>query len=122
MTTPLPSPPSDDELDALLARHYRDTSPEFEARWVSLKRDLRRVPVARRFPAWRLAGWLGAAGVAAALGLFFNRPAVPPMTELTPQVRELLALDAALDRAQPLLDAETRTALLHLSPAGPTLD
>ena len=122
MNAPLHPPPSDDELDALLARRYRDTSPEFEARWVSLKRDLRLAPVARRFPGWRLAGWFGAAAAAAALGLFFTRPAVPPAPELTPQVRGLLALDAALARAQPLLDAETRTALLHLSPAGPTHD
>lgn len=122
MTAPLPSLPSDDELNALLARRYRDTSPEFEARWVSLKRDLRQTRAPRRFSQWRLAGWLGVAVAAAACGLFFTHPSVPPMTELTPQVRELLALDAALARAQPLLDAETRTALLHLSPAGPTHD
>ena len=122
MTSPLPAPPSDAELDALLARRYRDTSVSFEARWVSLKRDLRQAPAPRRFPLWRVAGWLGAAAAAAAFGLFFTRPAVPPAPELTPQVRELLALDAALARAQPLLDEETRTALLHLSPAGPTRD
>lgn len=122
MNAPLHPPPSDAELDALLARRYRDTSPEFEARWVSLKRDLRQAPAARRLPVWRLAGWLGAAAAAAVVGLFLSRPAVPPAPELTPQVRELLALDAALARAQPLLDAETRTALLHLSPAGPTHD
>ena len=122
MTSPLPSQPSDDELDALLARRYHDTSPAFEARWVSLKRDLRQAPAPQRFPWWRTAGWIGAAAAAAAFGLIITRPAVPPMTELTPQVRELLALDAALARAQPLLDEETRTALLHLAPAGPTRD
>ncbi len=31
--------PDDGELDRLLARRYRDTSPEFEARWVALKRE-----------------------------------------------------------------------------------
>ena len=120
MNAPLHRPPSDDELDALLARRYRDTSPGFEARWLSLKRDLRQAPAARRFPGWRLAGWFGAPAAAAACAIFFTRPAVPPSPQLTPQVRELLALDAALVRAQPLLDAGTRTALLHLSPTGPT--
>lgn len=122
MTAPQPPPPSDDELDALLARRYRDTSPEFEARWVSLRRDLRQAPPPRRFPVWRLAGWLGAAAAVAGIGLFLTRPAVPPAPELTPQVSELLALDAALARAQPLLDEETRVALLHLSPASPRHD
>ncbi len=122
MTAPLPPRPSDDELDALLARRYRDTSPEFEARWIDLKRALRQTPVSRRFPGWRRAGWFGAAAAAAVFTLFFTRPAAPSAPELTPQVRELLALDAALARAQPLLDEETRTALLHLSPVGPTRD
>ena len=38
------TPPRDDEIEALLARRYRDTSPEFEARWVALKRELRQAP------------------------------------------------------------------------------
>ncbi len=121
MTPPEFLSPSDDELDLLLARGYRDTSPGFEARWIALKRELRQAPAPRRFPVWRLAGWLGAA-VAAAFVLFLTRPAVPPPPELTPQVGELLALDAALARAQPLLDEETRTALLHFSSTGPNHD
>lgn len=122
MTAPLRHPPADDELDTLLARRYRDTSPEFEARWVALKRDLRQAPAPRPFPGWRLAGWLGAAAAVAAFVFLFTRPAVPSAPELTPQMRELLALDAALARAQPLLDEETRTALLHLSSVGSTRD
>jgi hypothetical protein len=122
MTAPLPRPPSDDELAALLARRYRDTSPEFEARWVALKRELRQMPPPRRLPVWPLAGWLGAAAAVASIGLFLSRPTVPPAPELAPQVRELLALDAALARAQPLLDEETRVALLHLSPASSSHD
>lgn len=116
-------PPSGDDLDRLLARRYRDTSPEFEARWVALRRDLRQAPRSppRWFPAWRLAGWLGAA-CAAAFVLLFTRPAGSSAPALTPAVRELLTLDAALARARPLLDEETRAALLHLAPADPTHD
>lgn len=117
MTPPPSLRPSDDELDALLARRYRDTSPGFEARWVALKRELRRAPVRPRFAGWRLTGWLGVAA-AAACGLFLARPAPPPVLEPAPPVREMLALDAALARAQPLLDEETRTALLYLSSVG----
>jgi hypothetical protein len=121
MTTPQPPRPTDDEIDALIARRYCDTSPEFEARWVALKRDLRQAPVPRRDPVWRLAGWFGAAAAATVVGLFLVRPSAPP-PEPSPQVRELLALDAALARAEPLLDEETRTALLHLSSTGSTRD
>ncbi len=120
---PDPTPaPSDDDLDRLLARRYRDTSPEFEARWVALKRDLRQSPVLppRWSSAWRLTGWLGALGAAAAVALLFYtvRQSAPPATELTPQISELLAMDAALDRARPLLDEETRAALLNLPATG----
>lgn len=117
-----PLMPTDGELDVLLARRYRDTSPGFEERWVALKRELRQTPAPRRLSTWRVTGWLGVLAAAAAFALFFIRPAVPPAPELTPLVRELLALDAALARAQPLLDEETRAALLHLSPATPSHD
>lgn len=125
---PDPRPaPSDDDLDRLLARRYHDTSPEFEARWVSLKRELRQAPPARArlLPAWRLTGWFGAVsalGAAAAIAfvMYSARPATSSSPELTPQVRELLALDASLGRALPLLDEETRNALLYLSAVTPT--
>ncbi|MBI2496427.1 MAG: hypothetical protein HYV75_00305 [Opitutae bacterium] len=116
--------PSDEELDRLLARRYRDTSPEFEARWVALKRELRQAPPAhaRLLPAWRLTGWLGALGAAAAVAfvVYSTRPPVssPAAPDLSPQLTELLAMDAVLGRALPLLDEENRTALLHLPAAG----
>jgi hypothetical protein len=119
--------PSDDDIDRLLARRYRDTSPEFEARWVALKRELRQAPPARvrPLPAWRLTGWFGAVGAlgaaaAIAFVMYSARPPTSSSPELTPQVSELLALDESLGRALPLLDEETRAALLHLSTAAPT--
>lgn len=118
------STPSDDDLDRLLARHYRDTSPEFEARWVALKRELRQAPPARGrlLPAWRLTGWLGAVGAAAAVAfvVYSVRPPSPatPIADLSPQLTELLAMDAVLGRALPLLDEENRAALLHLPSSG----
>ena len=124
---PNPRPaPSDDDLARLLARRYHDTSPEFEARWVALKRELRQAPPrARLLPAWRLTGWFGAVGAlgaaaAIAFVMYSARPATSSSPELTPQVRELLALDDSLGRALPLLDEETRNALLHLSAVTPT--
>lgn len=121
MNTPPPRSPADDDLNRLLERGYRDTSPEFEARWVALKRELRQRPAPRPrwWTAWRLAGWLAIVGTAAVIAfmVFVVRPPVPSAPELTPQLCELLAMDAALTRAQPLLDEEIRSALLHL-PAG----
>ena len=121
------STPSDDDLDRLLARRYRDTSPEFEARWVALKRELRQSPPARHrlLPAWRLTGWLGAVGAlgaaaAVAFVMYSARPPTPAASVpgLSPQLSELLAMDAVLGRALPLLNEENRTALLHLPAAG----
>lgn len=116
-------PPDDEETDRLLARRYRDTSPEFEARWVALKRDLRQAPTARRrlWPAWTALGWVGALGTAALLVLVVIQPRspdpVPAGPELSPQLAELFAMEAALAPAAPLLDEENRTALLHLPAA-----
>jgi hypothetical protein len=121
------STPSDDDLDRLLARRYRDTSPEFEARWVALKRELRQAPPvrARLLPAWRLTGWFGAVGAlgaaaAIAFVVYSARPPtpIPSVAALSPQLTELLAMDAVLGRALPLLDEENRTALLHLPASG----
>lgn len=116
-------PPDDQETDRLLARRYRDTSPEFEARWVTLKRDLRQAPAARRrrWPAWSTLGWVGALGAAALLVLVVIQPrSMEPVSagpELSPQLAELFAMEAALAPAAPLLDEENRTALLHLPAA-----
>jgi hypothetical protein len=116
--------PDDGEIDRLLARGYRDTSSEFEARWVDLKRELRQATVSRTrlLPAWRLTGWLGALGAAAAVAfvVYSARPPAPaPSTPgLSPQLAELFAMNAVLDRALPLLDENNRTALLHLPASG----
>ncbi len=118
-TKPHPTP-DDGQIDRLLARRYRDTTPEFEARWVALKRDLRQRPAGRtRFALpWRFAGWFGVVGAAAALAfvLHFSRPAMdaPEALEPSPQLAELFAMDAVLGKAVPLLDEENRTALLNL--------
>ncbi|MBI5689814.1 MAG: hypothetical protein HZC55_06915 [Verrucomicrobia bacterium] len=115
------TPPRDDEIEALLARRYRDTSPEFEARWVALKRELRQAP-ARPRPSW-FEGWnrwLALGGALAAVVLtvaVWRRPApvrenVP--AEVSPALAELFAMDAVLGRGTALLDAENRDALLNL--------
>ena len=120
MKTKLHSTPDDRQIDRLLARRYCDTTPEFEARWVALKRDLRQRPVgrARLVRPWRFAGWFGVVGAATALALVlhFNRASVdaPEGMEPSPQLAELFAMDAVLGQAVPLLDEENRTALLNL--------
>ncbi len=126
MNTPKPKIPRDEDIDALLARRYRDTSPAFEARWVELKRDLRNAPIRRRW--WTFSGWnswVALSGVAAALVMVLaiatlRRETASPGTavEVSPALAELFAMDAVLGRATPLLDAENREALLHL-PAQP---
>ena len=113
-------PPDDAETDRLLARRYRDTSPEFEARWVALKRDLRSAAAPRRWrwPAWPALGLIGALGAAALLVLVVIQPrSVEPVAagpELSPQLAELFAMEAVLAPAAPLLDQANRTALLHM--------
>lgn len=115
-------PPTDEEIDLLLARQYRETSPAFEARWRELKRTLRAAPAPRRrgWAGWWLAGGIGALGAAAVLAiLLLPWRLAPPPAPARPAAMELLSLDDALARAQPLLDDETRAALLHLPVAGP---
>lgn len=115
-----PSDPDDVQVDRLLARRYCDTSPDFEARWTALKRDLRQAPVPHRWrwPAWVTWAGFGALGAAAALVFVVTRPPPPApvtdMIELSPQLAELLAMDSVLERASPLLDEENRAALLEL--------
>ncbi len=119
MKTPHAQPPGDDEINALLARRYRDTSPEFEARWVNLKRDLRSAPRRRDltwFHGW--ARWFALSGAVAAVivtvGVWRQRPSAPGPDEVSPALAELFAMEAVLGRATPLLEAENRDALLHL--------
>ncbi|MEI7553576.1 MAG: hypothetical protein WCL24_14740 [Verrucomicrobiota bacterium] len=116
--------PDDGELDRLLARRYRETSPEFEARWVALKRDLRQRPPARAWSLapWRLAGWWGALGAAAAVALVihFTSPLAPPSPvapAFSQNLADLLTMDTVLGRAEPLLDEDNRLALLNLPAA-----
>ncbi len=113
-------PPRADEIDRLLARQYRDTTPEFEARWVALKRELRSAPGQRRWSPWSV--WIGllATGSVAAvvLMLSMHRPATAPAGPVgvdAPVVAELLAMDDVLGRGRALLNPEDRDALLHLS-------
>jgi hypothetical protein len=122
MNTPDSKSPRDPEIDALLARRYRDTSPEFEARWVELKRELRNTPIRHRW--WTQFGWnnwvmLGGMAAALMMVLVFvtwRRETPSPMAavEVSPALAELFAMDAVLGRATALLDAENREVLLHL--------
>lgn len=118
--------PSEEEIDRLLASRLRDTTPEFEARWRDLRRELRQTPAARRArPSW----WpgLAAAGVAFAAVLVvyhpWSTPAPRPEPRFSEDFAELFAMDDILGRATPLLDPENRDALLHLpvnpSPSSP---
>ena len=113
-----PKPPSDDELDRLLARQLKRTSPEFEQRWRELRATFAQPAPARslRLPAWLM--WPGlATATLATLAVVFvfrsSRPA-PPAPNVA-AFEELLALDAALAPATALFDAENRDAVLHLA-------
>lgn len=115
------NPIREEEIDALLARRYRDTTPEFEARWVALKRDLRQTPVRRR---WSWSGWtswiaIGAVAAAAVLVTSFNLRTTPHVTEPSPALLELFAMESVLSRGSVLLDAENRAALLNLPASTP---
>jgi hypothetical protein len=110
-----------EEIDALLARRYRDTTPEFDARWVALKRDLRQTPVRRR---WSWSGWtswiaIGTVAAAAALVTSFNLRTSPHVNEPSPALAELFAMESVLSRGSVLLDAENRAALLNLPASTP---
>jgi hypothetical protein len=122
MNAPLP-PHRDDDIDRLLARQYRDTSPEFEARWTELKRGFRQTPRrtgTARF-AWPIASLAGlAALVALVVAVFRPEPAPPVPQFLNPsaEMSQVLAMDEVLRLALPLLDDENRLALLHLPVPG----
>jgi hypothetical protein len=117
MNAPLP-PQGDDDVDRLLARQYRDTSPEFEARWTRLKRELRQKPgrpATARF-GWRTVVFAGFASLAAVAVVMLRPAAEPPgPSTLTPSPEMAQVLTLAL----PLLDDENRLALLHLPVSNP---
>ena len=123
MNIPRPTPPRDEDIDALLARRYRDTTPEFEARWVALKRELRQPSTRRRpwasLPAlpWLALGGLAAGVMVLAIAIWQREePSTMIADEPSPALVELFAMNAVLDRATALLDAENREALLNLPP------
>lgn len=113
-------PSSDDkQIDQLLRRGYRDTSAEFEARWVALKRELRQPPRPRSFWSAPWVGWLGLVGAAATLAFVVHirhtpTPAVETQPSLSPELIELFSMDRVLEGATPLLNEENRDALMHL--------
>jgi hypothetical protein len=121
MKNPERKPFSDDALDALLRSRLRDTTPEFEARWVDFRRRLRTAPAHRHpLPVWT-AAWLGImsagvtmAAIVLALHPWRPSPSIARTSALSPQLDELFTLDAALEPAAALLDGENRDALLNL--------
>jgi hypothetical protein len=123
MNNPSPLPPSDSELDRLLAGRLRRTSPEFEQRWRALRQELAggASPRRLRWPRWLV--WPGLALAAAGVfGLVVLRSPTasgsrrPPVT-----FEELIAFEASLARASVLLEPENRDALLHLPAQPPRL-
>lgn len=107
--------PADEDIDRLLARRLRDTTPEFEARWIELKRTLRNAPPRRRslpLPLWSL---LLAGGVAAAALLLVPDRRVPSTLETSPALAELWEMDATLVAGTILLDDDSRAELLHVA-------
>jgi hypothetical protein len=122
MNPETPRPPSDSELDRLLAGKLRRTSPEFEQRWRELRSELvgSRPRARAAWPRWLLWPGLTTLAVASlAVALVLRRaPAPAPAAPGPVTFEELIALDAALQPARSLLAAENRDALLHL-PAQP---
>ena len=85
--------PSDHDAEALLRPRLRATTPEFERRWLDLKRELRSAPAPRRNPRWHGWAWvvapLAAGAAAASLAAY----------------EDLFRLDEALRSALPLSDS-----------------
>ncbi|HQF37509.1 MAG TPA: hypothetical protein PK322_00160 [Opitutaceae bacterium] len=114
--------PHDPEV--LLRSGLRDTTPEFEHRWTTLKRRLRTKPVPRRSyaPGW----WWGlvSAGITFAVILFVLRPQYPaprpmPIAELA-AYEELFRLEDELHPALPLSENTMLDDLLAMPT--PSLD
>jgi len=111
-------PPSDAEIDRLLASQLKRTSPEFEQRWRELRGEFVSTTRASRrplLPSWRLWPGIATAAVATALMVFALREEpLPPEQARLVTFEELIALDSALASAAPLLAAENREVLLYL--------
>ena len=111
--------PTDAELDRLLASRLQHTSPEFELRWRELRGELAGGTSSPRKFTRRWLPWLGLATAGlgtVALVVVFLQPAPRRPADLA-VFEELIAMDAALAPARPLLDPENRDALLHLPSA-----
>lgn len=114
-------PPSDDDLDRLLSRQLKDTTPEFEARWVELKRTLRSTP-RRRSGFWPRPLWsvVLATSVAAAVLLLLPRSPTSAPTPVSPALAELWAMDEVLAGTTALLSSDTRAELLYVEARPPS--
>lgn len=99
-------PPDDPET--LLRSGLRDTTPDFERRWVDLKRELRTRPAPRAAGGRRRWWWTAVpAATAAALVLallFLPRPAAGPAPAEFAAYEELFRLDDELRSALPLAE------------------
>lgn len=106
--------PSDEDLERLLSSNVRRTRPEFEQRWRELRGTFTSPQPSR--VRWRWMLWPGlATGAALAVLLAFElRPSSPPASPGPVSFEELIALNDALAPAQPLLEAETREAVINL--------
>lgn len=107
--------PEDRELDALLGSRLKNTTPEFDARWAELSRQLG-APAPRRM-VW-LRPWASAALAAAAavaVVWWVGRPGgAAPGRAHTEVLEDMAAMDAVLARGTALLDGENRAELLNL--------
>jgi hypothetical protein len=110
-------PPSDRELDQLLASRLKRTSPEFELRLRELRVRLAGNAAAPRFrirPWWVWPGLATAALAFAAAVILQRQVSLPPVAPGPVSYEELFALDAALAPAAALLNGENRDAVLRL--------
>ncbi len=121
-------PDNPDGTERQLRARLRSTTPEFEARFDELRRQLahepRRQPQRIWFYSWFTVrpAWAGAALAACIVALFAYRSTPPkplPKAEAA-AYGELLALNDTLRTALPLTDPETLDAMLELplSPRG----
>lgn len=119
MNHPLQPPPEDPE--SLLRSGLRDTTPEFERRWVDLRRALRQGAAPRT--AGRRRWWwslLPAAVAVTAVWLLLLPPAPREPAADLGAYAELFSLDADLRAALPLTDLEAVDTLFNLSLPDPS--
>lgn len=122
-----PERPLDPER--LLGARLRATTPEFEARFDALQRQLAETPQPR--PWWRAwfdgrparhVRWLALAGAAAAATVFVvtvtRQPESLPPLDQTSLFVEVVELDETLQTALPLMDPSTLEALLLIPVEG----